>query len=139
MEFLQKMKDGYRQFADRVSTFMEPVRNVFGGISNFFKVIWGYIVRMRKIIMAIPVVLATVKLAAYNSAHLPETVGITLLANGEYGQVISRELAVLGPTVVTGFCLVLMFCSRRTLYPWLISIFSLVLPVLLLLVNVYPM
>ncbi len=139
MEYLQKIKDGYRKFADRFNTFMEPVRNVTGGISNFFQVIWGYLVRMRKIIMAIPVVVAMVKLAAYSNAHLPEMVGINLLANGEYGQMISRDLAVLGPTVVTGFCLVLMFCSRRTLYPWLISIFSLVLPVLLLLTNTYPM
>jgi hypothetical protein len=31
-----------------------------------------------------------------------------------------------------------MFVSRKTLYPWLISIFSLIIPVLLLITNMYP-
>ena len=53
-------------------------------------------------------------------------------------QMISRDLAVLGPLAVTGGCLLLMFCSRRTFYPWIISIFTLVLPILLYLTNVYP-
>ena len=31
-----------------------------------------------------------------------------------------------------------MFCSRKAMYPWAISIFTLALPVLLLVSNVYP-
>jgi hypothetical protein len=44
----------------------------------------------------------------------------------------------MGPLGVTAACLLLMFCSRRTLYPWLISIMSLLLPMLILLLNNYP-
>ena len=64
--------------------------------------------------------------------------GIDLQTTGVYAQMISRDLAVLGPLAVTGGCLLLMFCSRRTFYPWIISIFTLVLPILLYLTNVYP-
>ena len=42
------------------------------------------------------------------------------------------------PLVITGVCLVMMFLSRRTIYPWLISIFSLVLPWLIWITNVFP-
>jgi hypothetical protein len=88
--------------------------------------------------MAIPVVLAALYLASQNMARLPEEVGINLLANGQYEYLISRGLAVMGPLVITGVCLVMMFLSRRTIYPWLISIFSLVLPWLIWITNVFP-
>ena len=39
---------------------------------------------------------------------------------------------------VTALCLLMMFISRRTIYPWLISIFSLVLPILLIVTNMLP-
>lgn len=100
--------------------------------------IWRYIKKFHKIILAIPVVIASVWLAMYSSNNLPEYVGINLQQTGDYAQVITREIAVMGPLAVTAACLLLMFCSRRTLYPWLISIFSLVLPLLLLVTNIFP-
>ena len=59
-------------------------------------------------------------------------------ATGEFAVMVTREYAVYGPLGLTAFCLLLMFCSRRTLYPWLISIMSLLLPMLILLLNNYP-
>ncbi len=88
--------------------------------------------------MAIPVAVAALYLAVQNMARLPEEVGINLLANGQYEYLVSRGLAVLVPLVVTGVCLVMMFLSRRTIYPWIISIFSLVLPWLIWITNVFP-
>ena len=88
--------------------------------------------------MAIPVILAALYLARYNMANLPAQVGIDLQTTGVYAQMISRDLAVLGPLAVTGGCLLLMFCSRRIFYPWIISVFTLVLPILLYLTNIYP-
>ena len=79
-----------------------------------------------------------VGLAVYNEATLPALVGIDLQASGEYGQMIAREIAVLGPLALTALCLLFMFCSRRVVYPWLISIFSLVLPILILITNIFP-
>ena len=88
--------------------------------------------------MAAPVVYYALKLAAYNSTHLPEQVGIDLQATGEFAQTISREFAVMGPLGLTMACLLLMFCSRKAMYSWAISIFTLTLPLLLLISNTYP-
>ena len=97
-----------------------------------------WIYRLRGLLMAIPVAVAALYLAVQNMARLPEEVGINLLANGQYEYLVSRGLAVLVPLVVTGVCLVMMFLSRRTIYPWIISIFSLVLPWLIWITNVFP-
>ena len=96
-----------------------------------------WIYRLRGILMAVPVALAALRLAAWNMARLPEEVGINLLANGEYQYLISRGLAVMAPLVLTGGCLVLMLLSRKTIYPWLISIFTLILPLLIWVTNAF--
>lgn len=101
-------------------------------------VIGRVIYRLRKVFLSIPVIYYALKLAAYNMENLPEQVGWNLQSNGEYAQMIAREAAVMGPLAVTAACLVLMFFSRKSVYPWLISIFSLVLPLLLLFTNNYP-
>ena len=46
--------------------------------------------------------------------------------------------AVMIPLGITGGCVVLTLCSRKPLYPWLISVFSLVLPLLIYVINMYP-
>ena len=64
--------------------------------------------------------------------------GINLQSTGEFAQTISRQLAVTGPLGLTAACLLLMFCSRKALYPWAISIFTLALPIVILVSNLYP-
>ena len=100
-------------------------------IGRVFKEIGKWIYRLRGPLMAIPVALAALRLAAWNMARLPEEVGINLLENGQYQYLVSRGMAVMAPLALTGGCLLLMFLSRRTIYPWIISIFSLVLPLLI--------
>ena len=63
--------------------------------------------------------------------HGPEDLTISIIT-------IVGALAVMGPLGLTAACLLLMFCSRKAMYPWAISIFTLALPVLLLVSNVYP-
>ncbi len=99
---------------------------------------WKWAYRLRSVILAIPVGVAAVFLALHNQINLPDMVGVDLQASGEYAQLVSKGVAVFGPLAVTGICLVLMFCSRKVLYPWLISVFSLVLPLLLLITNIFP-
>ena len=94
--------------------------------------------RLRKIVMAVPVMYAALKLAYYNREILPEQVGINLQSSGEFAQMISKDLAVMGPLGLTAACLLLMFCSRKAMYPWAISIFTLTLPLLILISNLYP-
>jgi len=118
--------------------WLEKTLYVFKVIGRVIASICKWIYRLRGFFMAVPVVLAALYLAAQNMARLPEEVGINLLATGEYEYLISRGLAVMAPLVVTGVCLVMMLMSRRTIYPWIISIFSLVLPWLIWITNVFP-
>ena len=119
-------------------SWLEKTWNVLKKIGHVLGVIGKWIFRLRGFFMAIPVALAALYLAAQNMSRLPDEVGINLQANGEYAFLISRGLAVMAPLVVTGVCLVMMWLSRRTIYPWIISIFSLVLPILIWLTNVFP-
>lgn len=102
------------------------------------RTIWKWAYRLRSVVLAIPVAVAAVFLAIYNMATLPAMVGIDLQATGEYAQTISKGVAVMGPLALTAVCLLLTFCSRKVLYPWLISVFSLVLPLLLMLTSTFP-
>ena len=118
--------------------WLEKTWNVLKKIGYVLGEIGKWIFRLRGFFMAIPVALAALYLAAQNMSRLPEEVGINLLENGQYEFLISRGLAVMAPLVVTGVCLVMMWLSRRTIYPWVISIFSLVLPILIYITNVFP-
>lgn len=116
----------------------EKVKAVISKINHVINVIAKWLYHLRKFVLAAPVVYYALKLAAYNSEHLPEQVGINLQATGEFAQTISRNMAVMGPLALTAACLLLMFCSRKAMYSWAISVFTLALPLLLLLSNAYP-
>jgi len=105
---------------------------------NKVKSIWGWVYRLRSILLAIPVLVASVVLAVVNMSKLPEIVGLNMQSNGEYATAITRGVAVMGPFALTAICLLLMFCSKKVLYPWLISIFSLALPLLFLFTSTFP-
>lgn len=106
--------------------------------NQIINLIGVWLFRLRKFVMAAPVVYYALKLAAYNREHLPEQVGLNLQASGEFATTIAKSLAVSGPLGLTAGCLVLMFLSKKAMYPWAVSIFSLALPLLLLLSNTYP-
>lgn len=136
MEKKMSIKEKLNQIA--LPSWMEKTLAVLKKIGRVLAGVGKWIFHLRSFFMAIPVVLAALYLATKNMARLPEEVGINLLANGQYEYLISRGLAVLVPLVVTGVSLVMMFLSRRTIYPWIISIFSLVLPWLIYITNVFP-
>ena len=119
-------------------TGISKVKAVFGKVNRVINLIGLWLFRLRKFVLAAPVVYYALKLASYNRTHLPEQVGINLQSTGEFAQYISRNMAVMGPLALTGGCLVLMFCSRKAMYSWAISVFTLALPLLLLLSNAYP-
>lgn len=110
----------------------------FRKIGNGVDFICHWIYKLRKIFMAVPVFWAAVKLAMDNAVRLPETVGLNIQSTGEYAISVTRDYAVYGPLGVTLFCLLLMFFSRKATYPWIISIFTLALPWLIYLTNIYP-
>ena len=117
---------------------VSPVKTVIRKINTVINNTGMVLYYLRKIVMAAPVVYAALKIASYNREHLPEQVGLNLQSTGEFAQYISRNMAVMGPLALTIACLFLMFCSRKAMYPWAISIFTLVLPLLILVSNLYP-
>lgn len=132
------LKKGAQAPADGGQTAMEKTGVVMSRIGRVLKETGRWIYKLRSIFLAIPVVVAALSFAIHNQMNLPEYVGINLQAGGEYAQMISRSTAVMAPLGITAVCLVLMFCSRRVLYPWLISVFSLVLPWLIYISNIFP-
>lgn len=113
-------------------------RSAFVTILNICEEAWVYIFHFRKVLLSVPVVGMSIYLARLNWTQLPDQVGLSLMSNGQFAQTVAKEAAVYGPMGVTAICLALMVCSRRALYPWLISVFTLVLPLLILITNVFP-
>ena len=113
-------------------------KSVLVTIINICEEVGVYLFHFRKLLLALPVVFASIYLARVNWTQLPDQVGLSLMANGQFARLVEKEVAVYGPMGVTAVCLLLMVCSRRALYPWLISVFTLVLPVLILITNIFP-
>ena len=99
---------------------------------------WHRLEKFKKMILAIPVAAVSLGLAMLNLVKLPALVGLGLQADGGYSIQIIREAAVLAPMLVTAVCLLLMFISKRTLTPWMVSLISLLLPLMILLTNTFP-
>lgn len=99
-------------------------------------VTWCY--RLRKVVLAAPVIYFALRLAAYNNVNLPLSVGLLLQSTGEFSMHISRYTAVVAPLALTGGCLAMMFLSKKALYAWAVSVFTLAVPILLVVSNNYP-
>lgn len=115
----------------KITDFLKQLGVVLGLTAK-----WGF--KIRSLVLAIPVFICAGALAIRNARQLPELVGINILASGEYQWFVSRGVAVLIPFGVTTLCLLMMLCSKKILYPWLISLFSLVLPLVVWLTNNLP-
>ena len=102
------------------------------------KNIWDWTYRMRAVVLSLPVIIAALVLAILNISRLPDKVGLDMLASGDFQVLVGKGVAVMGPLALTSVCLLLVFCSKKVAYPWLISVFSLALPIVLWLTNVFP-
>ena len=138
MNVLSSVSDKWNAFLDRFRSVEEQGGTAYDKVKRVIGIIVMCLYRLRKVVLAAPVVYYALKLANYNSKHLPEYVVINLQTNGAFADIITRNTAVMGPLLVTAVCLVLMFFSKKALPTWAISVFSLVLPLLLLVSNLYP-
>lgn len=131
---MRKYREIKQDFGDAYAEVFDPKKTKEEKLSSAYK--WGY--RLRSILLAIPVVFFSVVLAMRNLAMLPAKVGFDLQTSGEFAYTVSKSVAVMGPLAVTAVCLLLMFISKKVIYPWLISMFSLALPIVIYLVNTFP-
>lgn len=138
MEFIDNVMVKWEAFCEKARPTMKIIKAYAREVMNVFSSMWNFVSRLRKVFLAVPVAWGAVMLAIYNLEHLPAVVGLDLQIAGDYSIQVVRELAVLGPVAVTAVCLLLMFISRRTLTPWIVSLFSLALPLVILVTNIFP-
>ncbi len=138
MNFFHFLSEKWNMLCQKAKPVTDKVGEFFGRVAYVLKRIAVYVIKLRKIFLAVPVVWGAILLALNNLAKLPSVVGINLMSDGNFSMVLDRLPAVLAPLLVTAVCLLLMFCSKRTLTPWLVSVFSLALPLIILLVNTFP-
>lgn len=104
------------------------------GFARFLAAVWRY----RAVILAVSVLILSVLVAVASLAQLPDQVGINLQSDGSYSFTVPKIIAVLFPCLITLVSLFFLLISKRTLYPWLISLFTLAIPLLIYVTNVFP-
>lgn len=151
MNWLDKIVEKWNWLVGKVRPVWEATKNVFGSIGYVLSLLWKYIYMFRGILISAPVAAAAVLVASWSQKNLPEMVEITHVvvdkeAEGAlFGlfvmttEQIGRNVAVGVPLFLTAVCLVFTILSKRTLYPWLISVFTLCLPIVMYFLNTYPM
>ena len=138
MKQIEQLTAKMQELRQKVQPYVEKADKGYRKAKDIWKKAWPWIWQSRKLLLAIPVVYLMLYFARLNWNVLPEQVGLNLQTTGEYAQYITKELAVYGPMGVTGGCLAMMFLSRKTVYPWMICMFSMLLPLLILLTNIFP-
>ena len=138
MKELEQLRTKMQELRSKAQPYVEKADKGYRKAKDIWKKAKPWLWQSRKLLLAIPVVYLMLYFARLNWNVLPEQVGLNLQTSGEYAQYITKELAVYGPMGVTGGCLAMMFLSRKTVYPWMICMFSMLLPLLILLTNIFP-
>lgn len=138
MKFLNQIMNIWDSFCAWVKPVLAKCGSFFQAVGKFLDKIYKMVYNLRKVFAALPVAAGAIVLALYNSTHLPPVVGIGLQNDATFGILTVRAIAVLGPLAITALCLLLMFASKKILTPWLVSLFTLAVPVILLLTNTFP-
>lgn len=134
MNFFEKLGDAIIGYWNRV----KPKGK------NTFTTICAWFFRLRSIFLCVPVVAAAVILAMANGARLPAQMAVRFPGFSQSGQLVldtymvTRSAAVGIPLFFTGVCVLMMFLSRRTVYPWIASVLTLILPLFLYFITVFP-
>ena len=127
--FFQSIGNGLKSFWNKTAPFRNKLMSI-----------WRWAYRLRNILLTVPVAVCAVILAVMNMAKLPENVMISwpVVRDGMLliqDVMISKLLAVFVPLTITAFCLLMVIASKRMVYPWLISVFSLILPLFFFLLG----
>jgi hypothetical protein len=138
MNFIDVFMEKWTRISKKIGPALKKAWHWISLVYTKLEAAFYYVLKFRKVFLAIPVGVVAVILALRNMISLPVLVGLDLQSTGEFSIQLVREVAVLGPMAITAICLLLMFCSKRTLTPWLVSVFSLALPLLILFTNTFP-
>ena len=108
------------------NTGAQKLKAFFGKVWFVLKLTAKWAYQLRSLVLSIPVFVCAAALAIRNARLLP--LYVSVITFGESQFLITRGVAVLVPLALTCICIVLMLCSKKMLYPWLVSVLSLVLP-----------
>ena len=128
----------YRELREKMQPYLQKADAGYQKAKKIWDVAKPWVWQFRKVLLAIPVVYLAFYFARLNWNVLPAEVGLNLQSTGDYAKYISKEMAVYGPLGITGGCLTMMFLTRKTVYPWMICMFSILLPALILITNIFP-
>ena len=128
------MKQMLKNMGQKIRGAWNNSASARGKIASFCSATGKWTYKLRAFVLAIPIVAIAVILAVSNMATLPAAVAIGLpnIVNGilVFQEVlVSKILAVFIPLLVTAFCLLMMFLSKRISFPFLVSLFSLIMPI----------
>lgn len=131
--FFSDMKVKWKGFMEKTRPGREKTASVLRTVG-----VWVY--RLRSLILGIPVGVAAVILALRNARSLPAQIAVSIpkIQDGAFvvvSQMLDKNIAVLGPLAITALCILMMFLSKRMTYPFLISVFTLGVPVALYYMN----
>ncbi len=138
MNFIDRFMIKWELFCRRVQPTIDKTKKIAKIVTDKVIFAWNYVTQFKKLFLAAPVAVMSLILALMNLFKLPALVGLGLQANGEFSFETIREVAVIGPLAITAICLLLMFVSKRTLTPWMVSVLSLLLPLMILFTNTFP-
>lgn len=136
---MDKIKEFFQKIGNALKSFWEKTEPVRAALHKAWR--WCY--NLRNILLTVPVAALAAILAIVNMAKLPDSVMISwpMVRDGVLliqDIMISKLLAVFAPLAVTAFCLLMVIASKRMVYPWLISVFSLALPLFFYFCSVFP-
>ena len=126
--------DFFKNMGRRIKAAWNNSSTARGKIVAFFSATGKWTYKLRAVVLAIPIIVISIILAVSNMATLPAAIaiGVPNFVGGMlvFQEVmISKVLAVFVPLLVTAFCLLMMFLSKRISFPFLVSVFSLILPI----------
>lgn len=131
---MKKVSDFFKNVGSKIKGAWDNSSSTRGKIVAFCSATGKWTYKLRAVVLAIPIIVISIILAVSNMATLPAAVAIGLPAvvNGILvfqELMVSKILAVFIPLLVTAFCLLMMFLSKRVSFPFLVSLFSLILPI----------
>lgn len=90
------------------------------------KAVLKWVFQLRSVALSVPVAVIAVILAINNAATLT---GGLVIGAGENLITIGRAVLVMGPLALTALSILMTLFSKKVIYPWLISVFTLLLPI----------
>ena len=117
--------------------FWKKFRSFFVSVGKGIRTAGAFCFKYRKIFLSVPVLVCAVYLLQYNLGHLPARVGLLLNSQGGFSWMVSRKAAVWFPFGISMLCLGMMWLSKKTFYPWLVSMVTMFLPVMICFINTF--